>query len=136
MKKQLISFGQDALELPAANQMKFVRRLMESRPVLERIPDQSLVVENNLGAAERIQVTRGSDYAFIYAATGKAFTVNLGKISGTMLNAYWFDPRKGEVKMLEKLENKGTKTFTPPTSGYAQDWILVLDDAAKNYKQP
>jgi Protein of unknown function (DUF4038)/Putative collagen-binding domain of a collagenase len=129
-------FWQDALELPAANQMKFVRRLMESRPMLERVPDQSLVVENNLGAAERIQATRGSDYAFIYAATGKSFTVNLGKISGTTLNAYWFDTRKGEVKVLEKLENKGTKSFTPPSTGYAQDWILVLDDAAKNYKQP
>ena len=38
----------EALELPAANQMQFVKRLMMARPMLDRVPDQSLIVENNL----------------------------------------------------------------------------------------
>jgi len=113
-----------------------VRTLIESRPLLDRIPDQSLIEENNLYVGERIQATRGNDYSFVYAATGKPFTVNLGKISGGSLNAHWFDPRTGETKFLEKLDNKGKKKFTPPTSGHGNDWVLILDDATKNYGAP
>lgn len=129
-------YWQDAMELPAANQMKFVRHLLESRPMLDRVPDQSLVEESNLYIGERIQATRGNDYALIYTTNGKPFTVNLGKITGNQLNAHWFNPRKGETKFLEKLENKGKKKFTPPSSGYGQDWVLILDDVSKNYGVP
>lgn len=129
-------YWQEAMELPAANQMKFVRQLLASRPMLDRIPDQSLIEENNLYVGERIQATRGNDYAFIYTSVGKPFTVNFGKISGTMLNAYWFNPKTAEVTFVEKVENKGKKLFTPPSSGYGNDWVLVLDDLAKNYPMP
>jgi hypothetical protein len=129
-------YWQEAMELPAANQMKFVRMLMESRPMLDRVPDQSLIEENNLYVGERIQATRGNDYAFIYSAIGKPFTVNLGKISGNQLNAYWFNPKNGENKFIEKVENKGKKKFSPPSMGYGHDWILILDDASKNYGVP
>jgi hypothetical protein len=129
-------YWQEAMELPAANQMKFIRQLIESRPMLDRVPDQSLVEEDDLYVGERIQATRGNDYAFVYAANGKPFTVNLGKISGNQLNSYWFNPRNGETKFFEKLDNKGKKKFTPPSTGYGQDWVLVLDDVSKNYGIP
>ena len=122
-----------ALELPGATQMKFVRKLMESHPLTERVPDQSLILENDLPAAERIQATRGKDYIFIYSAAGRSFTVVLGKITGRNLNVYWFNPRNGSVKKETPVENKGNKMFKPPGSGYGQDWVLILDDAEKNY---
>lgn len=125
-----------ALDLPAANQVKYLKRLIESRPILDRIPDQSLIAENNLSAHERIQATRGNDYAFIYTAYGKPFTVNMGKISGNQTVAYWYSPRNGEVIDAGKAENKGTKSFTPPNSGYGHDWVLVIDDADKNFPKP
>ncbi|MBA4853563.1 glycoside hydrolase family 140 protein [Emticicia sp. BO119] len=130
------TYWQQALELPGAKQMQHARRLIESRPFLDRVPDQSLIVENNQAPSERIQATRGKDYAFIYSAAGKPFTVNLGKISGSQLNAYWFDPRNGKVQGINKVDNKGSQKFSPPRSGYGQDWILVLDDASKNFPQP
>ncbi|MGL4631166.1 MAG: glycoside hydrolase family 140 protein [Leadbetterella sp.] len=126
-------YWQQALDLPGANQMKYVKKLMESRPILDRIPDQSLVAENNLGAYERIQATRGKDYAFVYTALGNPFMVNLGKISGTKLNAYWLDPRTGKVESIGKMDNTGTKKFSPPKSGHGYDWVLILDDESKNY---
>jgi hypothetical protein len=101
--------------------------------MLDRVPDQTLILENNLPAAERIQATRGNDYAFIYTAAGKSFTVNMGKISGAILNTSWFNPRNGEVKKSEQVNNKGRKIFTPPTAGYGQDWVLILDDAVKDH---
>jgi hypothetical protein len=126
-------YWQVAMDLQGANQMKYVRRLLEARPFLERVPDQSLIVENASVAYERIQATRGNDYLFVYSAFGKPFTVNMGKISGSQVLAYWFNPRNGETKELGEFSNTGTKVFTPPTTGYGLDWVLILDDAAKKY---
>jgi hypothetical protein len=129
-------FWPAALELPGAVQMKYVRKLMESHPMTERVPDQSLILENNLSPSERIQATRGNDYIFIYSSNGKPFTVFTEKISGNILNVYWFNPRKGSVISEARIKNKGSKIFFPPSSGYGQDWVLILDDAEKNYPLP
>jgi Protein of unknown function (DUF4038)/Putative collagen-binding domain of a collagenase len=126
-------YWQQAMELPGANQMIYVRRLIESHPVLDRIPDQSLIKEDNYTPAERIQATRGNDYLFVYTAVGKPFTVVLEKIKGDKLQSYWFNPRNGKTTDAEIIDNKGIKNFTPPSSGYGQDWVLVLDDAGKQY---
>lgn len=111
--------------------MKYVRKLMESHPLTERVPDQSLILENNLPASVRIQATRGADYAFIYSAAGNPFTVVLDKIKGKKLNVYWFDPRNGSVKQENQISNNGRRLFVPPDSGYGQDWVLILDDASR-----
>jgi hypothetical protein len=129
-------YWQAALDLPGATQMQFVRRLMESRPMLERVPDQSLLVDSNTVAAERVQATRGRNYAFVYSAAGKPFTVRLGKISGAVLRAAWFDPRTGKVESIGNVDNAGTRLFTPPRAGYGQDWVLLLDDDANGYSAP
>lgn len=126
-------FWKEAMELPGANQMTHVRRLMTSRPLLDRVPDQSLIVENNLSAAERIQATRGADYAFVYSAAGKPFTVNPGKLSGTSIIATWFDPRTGKTQSAGRFDNHKSNRFSPPTQGYGQDWVLILDDDRRHY---
>jgi hypothetical protein len=107
---------------------------MESHPITERVPDQSLIMENDLPASERVQATRGRDYVFVYSATGRSFTLILGKTEGKLLNMYWFNPRNGGSTKEPQVKNSGKILFTPPTSGYGQDWILILDDAAKNYR--
>lgn len=127
-------YWQEAMELPGAMQMQYVRKLIESYPMLERVPDQSLIVENDLSAAERIQATRGNDYLFVYTAAGKSFTVNLGKISGSKVKAYWYNPRNGEKTHSATFTNKGQQKFSPPTGGYGNDWILVIDDISKKYE--
>lgn len=124
-------FWNEALNLPGANQMQFVRKLIESHSMLDRVPDQSLIDENNYDPATRIQATRGNDYAFIYTSQGKPFTVHLDKINSTTLHAYWYDPRNGKTKDIGNIKNEGTKKFDPPSSGYGQDWVLVIDDATK-----
>ncbi|HTL10539.1 MAG TPA: glycoside hydrolase family 140 protein [Chitinophagaceae bacterium] len=123
-----------ALDLPAATQMRYVRKLMEAFPMAERIPDQSIIVENNTVPAERIQATRGKDYLFVYSCAGRPFTVSLQKISGNTLQGFWYDPRNGKSTALEAIANKGSKKFTPPRAGYGQDWVLVLFDSSKTYK--
>jgi len=120
-----------ALNLPGATQVKYLRGLMESRVYFNRVPDQSLVVSATYSGTDHIQATRdaGGAYAMVYSASGKAFTVNMSKITGGAVNAAWYDPRTGKVTPIGKFANTGTRTFTPPTHGYGQDWVLTLDRA-------
>lgn len=122
---------QEALDRPGAKQMQHLRALIESRPMLTRVPDQSLVTDS-LSGASHIAATRGDDYAFIYTAQGHPFTVNLGKISGDRVTANWFNPRIGESTEIGKFINSGTQHFTPPGEiGFGNDWVLVLDNSSK-----
>jgi Protein of unknown function (DUF4038)/Putative collagen-binding domain of a collagenase len=129
-------FWQDALELPGANQMIYVRRLMESHPLTERVPDQSVIREASFSPAERIQATRGNDFLMVYTAAGKPFTVLSTKIRSARLRAYWYDPRNGKTTDIELKAAGSNQQFTPPSSGYGQDWVLVIDDANKAYTKP
>jgi hypothetical protein len=124
-----------AMDLPGAGQMKYLRQLMESRPMLDRVPDQTLI-SNQLSASERILANRGKDYIFVYSTQGRKFKVDTGKISGKELVSYWYNPRNGEVKDAGKFAKKGEREFIPPSSGYGHDWVLVIDDASNNYPAP
>ena len=124
-----------AMDLPGASQMKYLRYLIESRPMLDRVPDQTIIT-NAMGANDRIQSTRGKDYLFVYSSQGKPITVNMGKISGNKVIAYWYNPKNGEAKDAGSFDNKGQQIFTPASSGYGTDWVLVIDDASKNYPAP
>lgn len=124
-------YWQEAMDLPGARQMAFVRKLMEAGPLLDRVPDQSLLEENNTSPAARVQATRGKDYLYVYSCAGKPFTVNMGKISGSEVQAGWYNPRDGKFRETGKFRNSGQQKFTPPTAGYGQDWVLVLQDPAR-----
>jgi len=132
----------EGLDLPAAGEMKYLRALIESRPMLDRIPDQSLLADTGGCPAERIQAIRGKDYAFIYSAYGRPIIVNTERIAGRQLNAAWYDPRTGQTTFFRSFENKGQQTFIPPLPAASpvpsqrEDWVLILDDAAKAYPAP
>ncbi|MGV3504971.1 MAG: glycoside hydrolase family 140 protein [Adhaeribacter sp.] len=124
-----------ALHLPGAGQMSHVRALIESRPMLVRVPDQGLVLEAHQGG-ERIQATRGRDYAFIYSTAGLPIRVQMGRISGKKVKAAWFDPRTGYAFSFGTFQNTGTREFLPPSRGLDNDWVLILDDAGQKYELP
>lgn len=126
----------DVLDLPGAFDLVHARRLMESRPFLSRVPDQSIIKPSYYPETDYIAATRGDGYAFVYFPTGWTADILLDKIGAKIINAYWFDPQKGEARLIETISGTGTKTFTPPTKGRGNDWILVLDDASKKFKAP
>ncbi len=130
-----LHFWDQAIHRPGAAQMQHARTLMESRPMLSRVPDQSLVLEP-LDGTERIQAIRGPDHLFVYTASGMAFTVNLGRISGPRVRGHWYNPRNGTSTDLGAFDNSGTREFTPQYEGLGSDWVLVLDDASKGYAAP
>jgi hypothetical protein len=132
----------DAMQMPAGSQMQYLRALIESRPMLTRIPDQWLIADP-MGTADRIQACRASDgsYAFIYTTTGAKLSIRLvdriyEKLSGTTIKAYWYDPRLGTATHIEDFAKTEGRQFTPPSSGRGNDWVLVLDDAARNFPAP
>jgi hypothetical protein len=126
-----------ALGHPGAGQMKHLRRLVEARRMLSIVPDQGLIAAGQGTGANYLAACRGGDFSFVYAATGQTFTVNLGRVSGTAANGWWYDPRTGKAAFIGKFANSGTRFFDPPGSkARGNDWILILDDAAKNYAAP
>ncbi|MDX2038732.1 MAG: glycoside hydrolase family 140 protein [Isosphaeraceae bacterium] len=133
-----------ALEAPGAGQMIHGRRLIESRPILSRIPDDSLVVVDAVPTSVpgaglyRFAATRDREgsYAMVYVPVGRRFEVKLDAIAGETVRAWWFDPRTGRAEKIGEFPSEGTRSFTSPTPGEPTDWVLVLDDAARGYPAP
>lgn len=133
-----------AIEQPGAAQMQHGRRLIESRPFLTRIPDDSLIVPEDVatsvpGAGDRrFAATRDEQgrFAMIYVPIGRRFTVDLDRLAGDDTRAWWYDPRTGDVAQIGVLPSSGKHEFEPPTLGEATDWVLVLDDASEDFPPP
>ena len=134
----------EAINQPAAGQMQYGRRLIDSRPFLTRIPDDSVIVPADPPSSvpgaglKRFVATRDAEgsYAFVYAPTGRGFKVRMDKIAGGKVKAWWFNPRTGEATLIGEFPNTGEREFVPPTKGEDLDWVLVLDDASKNFLAP
>ena len=126
----------DDLDLPGAWDLIHARRLIESRPFLSRIPDQSIIVPAYYPETDYVVATRGDGYAFIYFPTGWAAEIILDLIGAETITAYWYDPRKGESRLIDTFPGKGTRTFKPPSGGRGNDWILVLDDTLRRFAEP
>jgi hypothetical protein len=134
----------EALDQPGAKQMQFGRQLIESRPFLTRIPDNSVIVDDKIttsvpGAGMyRFVATRDTDstFAMVYAPVGRKFSVRLDVIKSEKVLAWWYNPRNGEATKIGKFTNHGIQEFISPTPGENLDWVLVLDDADRKYKKP
>lgn len=125
----------DALDLPGANQMRFLKALMLSRPFITRIPDQSLIETPQQAGAEFMVATRdiSGSYAMIYLPLGKELSVNLKKLSGSKIKATWYNPRNGESVKGGEISKSGSAKFSPPSFGKGNDWVLILDDLSQKY---
>jgi hypothetical protein len=126
----------EALHLPGSGQVQYARALIESRPFLSRIPDQSLIASDIGEGAHHVQATRDSagTYALVYLPAGDAVELDLSKLTADKLRAYWFDPRTGVAQRIGTLQREDRMRFTPPDGGL--DWVLALDDPAAAYPAP
>jgi len=134
----------EAIAQPGAGQMQYGKNLMLSRPFLTRIPDDSVIVTDRVptsvpGAGRyRFVATRdeAGSYAMVYAPIGRKFKVRMDKITGPTVKAWWFNPRTGEATAIGEFPNTGEREFISPNPGEELDWVLVLDDARKNFPTP
>jgi len=127
----------NALDYPGACQMIHLRHLMESRPYLIRVPDQSIVLREEGQENRPILATRASDssYAFVYVPDSpRAFEVDMQKISGNAVKAWWYDSRTVTAERIGDFSDHGSRVFHTPPEG--PDWVLVLDDAQRKFPKP
>lgn len=133
----------DALDLPGAKQLAHVKALLLSRPFLTRIPDQSVIYSGLRGGLEYVSVTRDgtrgkndASYIMAYFPQYVEVTFKTERLSGETIRGWWFNPRDGSTRALGEFAKEKLMKFAPPTQSTKEDWILVLDDAKKNYPPP
>ncbi|MBX3747814.1 MAG: glycoside hydrolase family 140 protein [Verrucomicrobiae bacterium] len=128
----------EALDHPGAFQMGHLRRLFESRHFTHLVPDPDLVVDGPRQGGAKVRAARATDgsFALVYSPRGEPFSVRMGGVESPQVQSSWFDPRYGTAYPIYRAGNEGVQTFTPPSSGRGQDWVLVLDDARRNFPMP
>jgi hypothetical protein len=134
----LISTWQQAINRPGAYQVGYLRWLMESRPMLNRLPDSTIVVAGQGLKGEHIEAFRSTDgsYAMVYLPVGKKITVSTAFIQTAKLKAWWFNPKTGLAQKPVEYANSSSLTVTPPTTGLGNDWVLVLDAENSFHNKP
>ncbi len=120
--------------------MQHARNLLLSRPYLDRIPDQSLIVSEVGAGTYHVRATRdaGGRYALVYVPAGtfqgKPVELNLTSLSGERLAGSWYDPRTGVARSIGVFDKQDRMSFVLPGGG--PNWVLVLDDVASNFPIP
>ncbi len=120
----------DAMDRPAATQLTYLQDLLLSgRPFFTRIPDQDMIVSGQGSTYHTVWATRDSkgSYALVYIAEGQQVALDLTSLAGHYVRAYWMDPETGDATPLGTVACESSVTFTPPSSGSDEDWLLVLD---------
>jgi hypothetical protein len=78
---------------------------------------------------------QGCTYLMAYLSAPRKVTLDTTVIPSHTLNAYWFSPETGLSEVIaEHLDNSGTLTLDARPQ--AKDWVVVVEDAAKNYVRP
>ena len=127
-----------ALDHPGAFQMGHLRRLFESRPFSKLVPNDDFIKDGPTRGGAKVRGALASDgsFAFIYSPRGEPFSVDLHSLPGPRVRQAWFDPRYGVTCELHTGDNRGVQTYTPPTTGRGQDWLLILDDGDRKFPLP
>jgi hypothetical protein len=98
--------------------MAHLRQLIESRPFFSRVPDQSLLSSDSGRAPTTCKHARRR-LSFVYSASGKPFTLNMGKISGAQVTGYWYSPRDGTHVTAGTFANQATRSSCRQVTGAA-----------------
>ncbi|WP_461451556.1 glycoside hydrolase family 140 protein [Mucilaginibacter sp.] len=113
---------------PGAQEMVYLKKLMLSRPYLERVPDQSLIAGVQGERYNRLIATRGKKYAFVYTYTGRNITINTGQLPGNKIKASWYSPRNGNITAIGVFNKAKITKFNPPGDpANGNDWVLIID---------
>ena len=119
----------EALDHPGAFQMGLLRRIFEAYDYQQLRPTADFVVDGPRHGGAKIRAARAADgsFAFVYSPCGAAITVARSQLKGTRVKEIWFDPRYGSLHHIHTSDNGAFQTYTPPTSGRGNDWLLILD---------
>ena len=119
----------DSLDTPGAFQMGLVRRLFESYRFNDLVPAQNLVVDGSSSGGAKIKAMKSRDNtcALVYSPRGESFSIDRRMFKPHHFRESWYDPRYGCTYYLHSTNTLSLQTYTPPTSGRGNDWILVIE---------
>ncbi len=142
-----LSTWEAAIDDPGSFQVRHLRNLMLSRPFLSRIPDSTLILSDNFSLTDYKIATRDgtagkkdATYIMAYFPITGGFRIRTDVIAAKKIRAWFFDPRTGLAYKIGEFENEGR--FSAPWNSRIRksmggpDWVIVIDDASKNYPAP
>ena len=103
------------------------------------MPDQSIILKGQEKKdAGHITAFRdgANSYVMIYMPVGRKVEIDMLCLHAKNTIAWWFDPRTGKAKKIGLFGKRDKMWFVPPVTGIKNDWVLVVDDAVKEYKSP
>jgi len=121
-----------ALNDPGFRQMKYLRQLMLTMPYFERVPDQTVIVENGT-QYDRLIATRGTDYLMVYNYTGRTMKLDLTKVTGARKRVWWMDAATGLLRYLGEHDSKVLTFRMQKSRPGVEDGVLIAIDATKDY---
>jgi hypothetical protein len=107
--------------------MKILKGIFTSFHWWELIPDQWLFARQAVEGTTRNTVARSAsgDWMLAYLSDPTTVSINLSKITaGSVVEAFWIDPKTGETSSIGNYRNAGMPFFTTPTGW--EDAILWL----------
>lgn len=129
---------QKALYAEGAGQMKFLGRLMLSRPYFSRVFDAGMITSRKHSSFENLVMAcrdEAGSYAMLYFPRRCPVEISLRKMSAGKKITWWFDPRTGRVTRGRRI-GKNTKIVTmEPPQGF-EDAVLIIDDRSSRYALP
>ena len=126
----------EALDFPGALDMLNMRRLMQSRPMMDRIPFQELIANDYMPESEFVVATKGKNYAFVYMPAYRTAKINLDKLDWKKSVVWKYNPRTGEAIRIKEICNKGIEEIKPEKWARDIDLVWVFDNKDSNFGIP
>lgn len=127
-----------ALNHPGSMQAGLMRRLFEKRSWQRLVPDQSIIAQDNPETVEYdvAAISQDGDFLMAYLSYGRKTIISTKNLKANKLIGWLFNPRDGHTISLGTFDNTGTKEIKPHSEGRGSDWVVIIDDATKNYPNP
>lgn len=113
---------------PGYNQMKHLRKLMETVDFTTLEPAQEVVL-NNGTRYDRVAAMKGPDRIVAYTYTNRPFTVDLSAISGGMKSVWWYDVTTGRFDYVGDCDGDTLTLQWSGPVGPGNDRVAVIVDA-------
>ena len=115
-----------------------LKKLVDSQNWTLLVPDfKHEVVIDGIGEKENYvacaRAHNGETIITYLPENASPITVDMSKISGEKAKVWYYNPRTGKSEILGMFETKGKRVFEKPD---LNDWVLIIEDASKQFRHP
>jgi len=118
-----------ALDAPGAAQLGILKKIFEARDEWwYLVPDQSILTSGGVTEGQVLNLAarhKDGKWVVVYCGSRASFSVDMSRVAGKKVRAFWIDPRTGEETAVEKVATKGMRAFS--TFDGWEDALLVVE---------